>query len=925
MDLLIRASAVRRSRYASSIAMTLVLISGVVAPSHGLPAAEAVTGTIVGRVTDAATGRPISGADVSAASASGRYRARTGDVGTYALLGVSPDTYTLALSARGFDARAVGGVTVLPGSRVNADAALTPALHVIGSVAARAERGGIATNETQDVYRIVGDAARGPATASSSGLGSYTRGSVQGAVAAVPGIQQDQFANVILQGGKVEDTVFSYDGVPVPQALIAEPGGNVIGAQLPTTGLGYTTVTTGGLSSSSNQALGGVIDEIPATGVFPAQGRLTLEQGLVPGARGVEAQYRWATLDLRERYALDTQLASEQIGYGDGRTFYPAEAATYGLSLSSRATWSVAANAHVRIGSRDDLSFSTLAGQAVYDQYGTPFSGLRYGTLDGVVNGQPFTFPAASSGDVVVTSPTRIRGTYAVQKLQDLRTYEHSTIRVQAYGSEFGSQTVAPFFDDLSYPNGVVSYFGGQNSALNGLGFDVQNIATERQEFTYGSEIRTQRSFLEQLVPTLGDRIASGPTLNSYLAYFSDRWRPTGRVALTATLRANGTHFLTSAGHRYGVSAIDPHLGLNYRFAPALSLLATYDHTSVAPLPLEAQRVSSQTAVPFVPLAPETGDNYEVSLQHEGALRLRLTYYAKRDANLIDVLPANFRSAISAGEQPATQVGVPTNAGNLLVHGLQLSAGGGPLSFNGTYTHGFSSSASQFGFNDLNAPAIGAGHLFPLGYVPDFSGSLTFRGRIGRSITLAPTLSYQSGYPYGNGKRVWIFDPVTNRPRQVANDNNVNPGYNYYFLRDPAQPFDAVDNPYTATLGTPEGDDPNTLRSTPQLLASLHIEAELSRKTTLLVDVSNLFGAAYATQYQGNPYLIGPPGYSGGNPLYAAYYGQPFGSAAYTLGNGVPTNDGQKQIVPWRYGTAAYVPSSYPNARAVYVRLQQRF
>lgn len=89
---------------------------------------------------------------------------------------------------------------------------------------------------------MTGEAARGIPGASSSGLGAYAQGTVQGAVGAVPGVQEDQFANVILQGGKVKDTVFSYDAVPVPQALIAEPGGNVVGAQLPTTGLGYTQI-----------------------------------------------------------------------------------------------------------------------------------------------------------------------------------------------------------------------------------------------------------------------------------------------------------------------------------------------------------------------------------------------------------------------------------------------------------------------------------------------------------------------------------------------------------------------------------------------------------------------------------------------------------------------------------------------------------
>jgi len=885
-------------------------------------AAEATTGIIVGRVTTGSAAMPVALVEVVAASTSGRYRTRSDADGRFALVGVAPDTYTLSFVAQGYDPQSLPGVTVMPGARVSAGTTLSKALREIGRVTARGVLGGSGFGETQDVFRVTGDAARGLAVASSSGLGSYTQGTVQGAVAAAPGIQQDQFANVILEGGKVKDTVFSYDAVPVPQALIVEPGGNVVGAQLPTTGLGYTQITTGGFSTSSNQGLAGVVDEIPATGVYPAQTTLSLSNGIVPGAREVELQSRWATPDLRRRYAFDASLGSEAIQYGDGRTFYPAEAATYGLSLASRATWSAGANAHLRINKRDELSFTTLEGQAVYDQYGTPFAGQTYGAFAGATT----SFPGAPSPEVLVQTPTRIRGTYGVQKLQDLRSYEHSTVRLQAYASEYGSQTRAPFFDDLSFPNGPVSYFGNQNARLFGIGLDIQDVANRFHEIGYGAEVRTQISSLDQLVPTLDNHITSHPVLNSYLGYLADRYSPTERLVLTATLRANGTWIVRSDGHRYGVSAVDPHLGLNYTFAPKTALLLTYDHTTQAPNPLEAERIDPGT--PFVTIAPEAGDAYRVALQRTGAVRARLGYFAKSEKNLVDVLPLNFRSAAQSGDN-ASAVGVPTNAGNLLVHGLEFAAAAGGFSLTGTYTRGFSSSASQFGYNALNAPAIAAGHLFPLGYVPDFSALASFDFHPGGGVTVSPSLSYETGYPYGNGRSVFAFDRTTRAPVRLANDNFVNPGFNYYFLADPARAFDATTNPYVATLGTPEGDDPNTLRSKPQLLASLRVRAELGRTTTLVIDVANLFGNPRPTELQGNPYLIGPPGYAGG-AYGAALCGQIGGGPAcattqpYTLGNGVPTRDGRRPALPFAYGTAGYIPSSYPNARAIYVRVQQR-
>jgi hypothetical protein len=70
---------------------------------------------------------------------------------------------------------------------------------------------------------------------------------------------------------------------------------------------------------------------------------------------------------------------------------------------------------------------------------------------------------------------------------------------------------------------------------------------------------------------------------------------------------------------------------------------------------------------------------------------------------------------------------------------------------------------------------------------------------------------------------------------------------------------------------------------------------------------------------------FGPPGYTGGNPLYAAAYQSAAGFAQpYTLGNGIPTNDGVTQAVPWRYGTAGYVRQGYPLARTFQLSLRYR-
>jgi hypothetical protein len=878
--------------------------------------AAETTAVVVGYVRTAA-GAPVAGAQITAVSPSGRYTARSDAQGRFTLAAVAADTYAVSVEKPGSAPALQRGLTVYPGSTVQLMFTLEPRLGEIGRVTAHTERA-FTVGAPQDAYTVTGADARGGTVASPSGLATYTRDSVQSAVARIPGVQQDPFANVVVRGGKVDDTVFSYDAVPLPQAIIAEPGGNVVGAQLPTTGLGYTTLTTGGFASASDDALGGLVDETPQTGVYPAQTTFTARLGLLSSGRSAELERRWATPTLSRRYAVDVQLGSQSIRYGDGRTFYPAEAATYGLGLASRATWSVSGNAHVRINARDDVELLALAGEATYDQYGTPFPGQTYGAFDGSTT----AFPGAVASGALVSTPTRVRGTYAIEKVQLLRTYEHSYARVRFYRSRYGSATSAPFFDDLSFPNGVVSYAGRQSAVLTGLGLDAKSVASERHQIAYGVELRRQVSALDQIVPTLDQRLTSNPVLSSALAYVADVWSPSSALTVQGALRANATRVSRSDDRRYGVSSLDPHLSVVTHLRDAAVRLA-YDHTTVAPKPLQAERLdSAQPDAPFVPLAPERGDAYELSYERAGAHgRVRLTLFSKAEHDRIDVIPVNLRNAVAANASPGAGLGVPQNAGSLLANGAELGFSRGPLAVTATYVRARSSSASQFALNDLNAPAVAANHLFPVGYVPDFGATATYRLRAGR-LTLVPALSFETGYPFGNGRKVWAYAADGRTPVQVRNDNHVNPGYNYYFLRDPAAAFDPVTNPVVSSLGTPEGDDPNTLRSGALLLVSLHVEHPMSRRLTLALDVANLFGTSAPTQLQSNPYLIGPPGYSGGNAQYAAWYGQQLGGAPYTLGNGVPTNDGRHQIVPWTYGTGAYVPSSYPEARSVSLTLR---
>jgi hypothetical protein len=918
------------------MALFALVVSLVLHPVRPVYAAESTTGIIVGTVTSSESGLPLQGVSVSAASPAGRYTAVTDARGRFSMLGIVSDTYILTAQFAGYESVTERDVNVISGQQQSLSFALEKALRNIGSV--RAMSPAFAIGSPSDTFNVNGDAARAQfPTTSSSGLSSYTQGTVQGAIANVPGVDLDPFANAIVRAGRVSDTVFDFDSVPIPQGLIAEPGGNVDGAQLPTTGVASTSVTLAGYSNESDNALGGVVNEIPAIGTYPGGGTAEVADGVGTRYQFSNIQLLGASPDLRWRYALASTVGSEYFQYGDPKTFYAAEAATYGISLQTRGQYSVETNVHYQATPKDDFSILGLVGQAQYNQYASPFPGETVGFLDGATT----TYPGETNPNAPATFASGVRGDYDIVKGQWQHTGAHVFTRLQLYQVQFGSSSGGPFWDENGFPDGSISLFQRSTVRQNGVNLDNEAVYGPNR-VRFGAEYRTNTSYLDQVVPTADEFITSNPTIGSYLAYVGDTYSATDRLELSGTARVTSAHFKPATGFAYDTGAIDPHFGLSYRLGSVYALRANFDHITVAPAPLEADRTDSTNVdengnpAPFVPLASETANDFTYSFEGGGRTQFRLTYYQKFEKDLIDVLPFNFQSAVTSGLNP-NGIGVPSNVGNLRANGAELYLRNGGFSLDANLVRAFSSSASQFAYNDLNAPAIAANHLFPVSYEPDLTAELSYEFHdVSRRLRITPSLSYATGYPYGNGKMAYEFDPVTNKPIQVLNDNYVNPGDNYYFLKNPSAPFNAATNPYIGNLGTNEGNDPNTLRSMPQMLVNLHIEGDLTKRLTVLLDVANLFGNFSPTAYQVNAYLIGPPGYKGGNKVYANCYGQvlagtvpcasglPAGTTPYTLGNGIPTNDGVTQSVPWSYGTDGYIAQSYPLGRTLQIRLRYR-
>ena len=317
-------------------------------------------------------------------------------------------------------------------------------------------------------------------------------------------------------------------------------------------------------------------------------------------------------------------------------------------------------------------------------------------------------------------------------------------------------------------------------------------------------------------------------------------------------------------GSAYGVGAIDPHLGprvLAARRECAARDLRSYVRRTAA-AGSAANRFDSRRRRPVV-LAPETADDYSFSYERGGPTQIRLTYYVELEKNRIDVLPFNFRAN---SREPQCRRGTDER---------------------GTAAIAWARAVRQ------NAAACGSSQTTD-GRTPQASISLPIttstQRRFWRGISIRPDM-----FPISRRRSAYEFDlaappsashaaafirkrlsvwqwhdgmgasiPRPARPILVPNDNLRQSGLQLLLFKESgARRTTQATNPYVATLGTNEGADPNTLRTPPQTLASLHVELDLSPRVTAILDVVNLFATAAPTQLQGNPYLIGPPGYRG--------------------------------------------------------------
>lgn len=239
-----RRTEAEENRASRIIATGVGLLAALVVLTLSQVAHAGVAGSIVGVVTDGDTGEPLIGAHIVVVDS--RQGAETDSTGAYRIHNVRAGQYRMLASMLGYrDATSVD-VLVLPDRRTTVDVTLQPSPIQMEGVDVTYQVPLVERDVTGTAFRI--DAAT---------LEDLPVADMQDVIA----LQPSSTVEGNIRGGKVRETIYLVDGLPVQDVI---QGG--AGAELPLSAISQMTILTGGFDAEYGDALSAVINVISRSG-----------------------------------------------------------------------------------------------------------------------------------------------------------------------------------------------------------------------------------------------------------------------------------------------------------------------------------------------------------------------------------------------------------------------------------------------------------------------------------------------------------------------------------------------------------------------------------------------------------------------------------------------------------------------------------
>jgi hypothetical protein len=290
------------------------IVALVILVAMPIEARAGTTGTLRGRVVDAATRAPVAGATVTAVSPSQTAQAVSDSAGAFSFISLQPDTYTVNASKPGYDPQSTPGVSIVADQSATVALALQKTLKTIARTTSRSAQSLVHSGVTSDVFSI--NAAGQKAASTLSGSGSLTQ--AYGAIASAPGVnipsnQQGWYQSVYIRGGDVDQVAYEFDGLPTTRQSDLAPI-----ATLTSLGNQEVQVYTGGTPATSNSSgLAGYINQVIKTGTFPGYASADFGIGGPAFYHQATVEVAGATPDRMFSYYVGLSGTNQTFRYGD--------------------------------------------------------------------------------------------------------------------------------------------------------------------------------------------------------------------------------------------------------------------------------------------------------------------------------------------------------------------------------------------------------------------------------------------------------------------------------------------------------------------------------------------------------------------------------------------------------------------------------
>jgi hypothetical protein len=273
-------------------------------------------GTIQGTVMDA-NGHPIAGAAVTVASPSQTGHSTTDSKGFYAVLNLSPDTYTVTASKDGYDTTSVTGFTVQADQVTTADVTMQLTAKIIGHVTSTAVSSVVNKSVTGDLYAV--NAQTVNAYQGSSG-GAETLYSQNGVVGSMPGVVRTVGSGagyfgqgtLSIRGGAYDQVGFELDGIPLNRGFDFYNGTSFL-----TNGISSLEVYTGGEPADAGRAMSGYINQVIQRGSYPGGADLTMMAGTPSYNHTLQTDVYGATPNNKFSYYVSTLALNFSNAFGN--------------------------------------------------------------------------------------------------------------------------------------------------------------------------------------------------------------------------------------------------------------------------------------------------------------------------------------------------------------------------------------------------------------------------------------------------------------------------------------------------------------------------------------------------------------------------------------------------------------------------------